>query len=160
MGDQEVICADLVCAECVSESMLTGVKYPELERRVGNMNYPVGDFLIRIKNASLAKKRQVKVVNTKLISLVAHALKKQGYLREVTEKDGKLVAFLSYRRKQPLIMEVRLVSKPGLRVYKGANELEKIKKPTTLIISTPKGVMSSQEAIKKRLGGEVIVEML
>ncbi len=160
MGDQEVSCADLVFAECVFESTLTGVKYLELERRVGDMNYPVGDFLIRIKNASLAKKRQVEVVNTKLISSVAHALKKQGYLREVTEKDGQLIAFLSYRKKQPLIMEVRLISKPGLRVYKGASELEKIKKPTTLIISTSKGVMSSQEAIKKRLGGEVIVEML
>jgi small subunit ribosomal protein S8 len=76
------------------------------------------------------------------------------------EKDGQLTAFISYRKKQPLIMDVRLVSKPGLRVYKKADELEKIKKPTILIVSTPKGVMSSREAIKKRLGGEVIVEML
>jgi small subunit ribosomal protein S8 len=124
------------------------------------MNYPIGDFLIRIKNASLAKKRQVKVASTRLISSVACALKKQGYLREVVEKDGQLTAFISYRKKQPLIMNVRLISKPGLRVYKKADELEKIKKPTTLIVSTSKGVMSSREAIKKRLGGEVIVEML
>ncbi|MBU0569639.1 30S ribosomal protein S8, partial [Patescibacteria group bacterium] len=112
------------------------------------MNYPVGDFLIRIKNASLAKRRQVQMTSTNLISAVAKSLVKQGYLREVTEEGGQLTAFLSYRKKQPLIMNVRLISKPGLRVYKGADELEKIKKPTTLIVSTSKGLMTNMEARK------------
>ncbi len=55
---------------------------------------------------------------------------------------------------------IKLVSKPGLRIYKSADELEKIKKPTFLVITTSKGVFSKDEALKKRVGGEVIAEIL
>ena len=124
------------------------------------MNYPVGDFLIQIKNASLAKKREVVVRNTKLIKAVADVLKDLGYLSEVKLSSGELTVEIAYHRKEPLIDQVRLISKPGLRIYKGVEDLEKQKGPSVFIISNTKGVVSSRQVIKKRLGGEVIAEVL
>jgi small subunit ribosomal protein S8 len=86
-------------------------------------------------------------------------LKKEGILTEVKKKDGTLMVKLAYRKKEPILMNLKLVSKPGLRIYMGADELSAIRKPSFLVLSTPKGIMTSFEAIKKRIGGEVIVEI-
>jgi len=123
------------------------------------MNYPIGDFLIQVKNAALARKQQVVIVNTKLIQAVANVLKDLGYLDSVKEDEGKLSVKLTYHKKKPLISLVRLVSKPGLRIYSNVDGLEKKKGPSVFIISTSQGVMSSGKAIKKRLGGEIIAEV-
>lgn len=124
------------------------------------MNYPVGDFLIQIKNAALARKQEVVVANTKLIRAVAGVLKSLGYLEKAKEDAGKITVQIIYHRKEPLIGQVRLVSKPGLRIYASVDDLEKKKGPSVFIVSTPQGVMSSKDAIKKRLGGEIIAEVL
>jgi len=124
------------------------------------MNYPIGDFLIQIKNAALARQQEVTVSGTKLIRTVADEMKKMGYLDKVEEKDGKVIVKLTFHRKKPLINKVRLVSKPGLRIYAGVDDLEKDRGPSVYIVSTPKGIMSSRDAIKNRLGGEVIAEVL
>ena len=135
-----------------------------LRRQVGkginDMNYPVGDFLIQIKNAALARKQEVDVSCTKLIRSVADEMKKMGYLDSVEEKEGRIIVKLTFHKKAPLISKVRLVSKPGLRIYVGVGDLDKERGPSVFIVSTSKGVMSSREAIKKRLGGEVIAEVL
>jgi small subunit ribosomal protein S8 len=122
-------------------------------------NYPIGDFLIRIKNAVLAGRHEVVATSTKQIMAVAHTLKTEGFLDEVKKEDGQAVVRLSYKKKEPVISNLRLVSRPGLRIYKKAEELAKIKGPSIFIISTSKGIMSSKEALKKRLGGEVIAEV-
>ncbi|SRR5258706_15070208 len=123
-------------------------------------NYPVGDFLIRIKNAALAKRKIVSVPETKLIKAVAETLAKEGFLPDVKVTDRELTAQLTYQKKEPVVMNVTLVSTPGLRIYADVDELERRRKPSILVISTPKGVMSSKEAVKKRVGGEVIAEIL
>ena len=123
-------------------------------------NYPVGDFLIRIKNAVLAGRKEVVVQETKLIYEVAKVLNKLGYLSKVTKNKGMLKVVIVYHKRESLITDIKLVSKPGLRIYMKVKELESHKKPTTMIVSTPKGVMSSRDAIKKRFGGEVIAEIL
>lgn len=123
-------------------------------------NYPVGDFVTRIKNAALSDARVVRVRKTKLIKAVAEALKREGFLSEVKEKEGELVARLAYVKKEPIIMNLTLVSKPGLRVYKTVEELEAKRGPEIYILSTSKGVLLSSEAIKKNIGGEVIVKAL
>ena len=134
-----------------------------LERQVGNMtyiNYPVGDFLIRIKNASIAGRKTVSVNKTSLIVDVAKTLVKLGFLQDM-KVDKKLVTVqIVYQNKKPLLTDIKLVSKPGLRIYKSADDLEKEKKPTFIIITTSKGVLSKDEAIKMRVGGEVIAEIL
>lgn len=161
--------------------MLIGEKFLELERRAGNlnqtffpkkvwqrktrkqeyinMNYLIGDFLIRLKNAAKAGLKEVEADNTKYIESVAKALKESGYLSEVQVKDGTIKAVFTMKSKRPILTDLKLVSAPGLRVYADIRSLEKRRGPSILLLSTPKGVISSKKAIKDRVGGEVIVEV-
>ena len=122
-------------------------------------NYPIADFLTRLNNARMAKIKEVSLTSTKYIKAAATALKKTGYLEEVNEKQGVLTVRLTYKKKEPLMLGLKIISRPGLRIYKGADELAKIKSPSIFLVSSPKGVISSREAIKARLGGEVIAEI-
>ena len=123
------------------------------------MNYPIGDFLIRVKNAAMAGGKEVEFKSSKLAVAVAKVLEKSGYLSSVTSAKGTLAATLAVKSKKPLLMDIKLVSKPGLRVYKGVDELKKKKGASTYIISTPKGLVMTKEAIKLGVGGEVIAEV-
>ena len=122
-------------------------------------NYSIGDFLIQVKNAAMADRRQVTTKSTKIIRAVAGVLKKAGYFDSVTEKDGEITVVLAYHKKQPILVDLRLVSRPGLRVYKNVDELENHRGISKFIITTPDGVLMSSEAKKKRVGGEVIAEI-
>lgn len=131
----------------------------QTRKNTSAVNYPIGDFLIRVKNAALARNHEIVVTNSKLVENVALLMEKEGYLEGIKKEKGELLVRLSYRMKEPVILGLKLVSSPGLRVYKGVFELEKKKGPSTFIVSTPEGVMTSMGAIKKRLGGEVIAEI-
>jgi small subunit ribosomal protein S8 len=122
-------------------------------------NYSIGDFLIRIKNVAMAKNKEVVVQSNNQIIAAAEALKKMGFLDVVKNEKGILTATLVYKHKKPRLMNLKLISKPGLRVYMGVDELEKKKSPSILMVSTPKGIMSSLKAIKERTGGEVVAEI-
>ena len=124
------------------------------------INYPIGDFLTQIKNASLAGKKTVEVQTSSFIKATARVLQQENYLEDVREEGKKLTLRISYRKKEPVITDIKLISKPGLRIYITRDEIEKRRSPSILIVSTPKGVMSSREAIKKGVGGEVIAEIL
>ncbi len=128
--------------------------------RVGEVNYPVGDFLVRIKNACLAGYKTVTLKSSMKIKAIAQALEREGFLDDVSEVDGNLNIRIAFRSKEPLLMDIKLISKPSLRVYKGVAEIESLKGPSLLLISTPLGILSSKEAIKKRVGGEIIAEVL
>lgn len=130
------------------------------EKRFGVNNYPVGDFLIRLKNAGLARQRIVEVPFTKLVRDVAKILEREGYLDEVSVKGGAVLARLKYKKKEPVLLNIHLVSRPGLRVYMGVDALAKKKGPSIFVVSTPQGIVMSKDAIKKRVGGEVIAEIL
>lgn len=123
------------------------------------LNYPIGDFLIRIKNAGLAGNKVVEVPETKFIKSVAVAMKRMGYLDKVESKDGTLTVSLAFISKEPVLLDIKLVSKPGRRVYMNVDEIESKRGPETYIVSTPEGVLSSGEVIKKRVGGEVIAKV-
>lgn len=115
--------------------------------------------MIRIKNAALAGNKEVVVKsNTKLVA-VSEALKKMGFLDTVKNEKGMLTVTLTFKSKKPRLMNLKLVSKPGLRVYMGVDELTSHKSPSVLLVSTPKGVMASLKAIKERTGGEVLAEI-
>ena len=124
-----------------------------------NINYSLGDFLVRIKNATLAGKKEFEVDVTKPIESIAKVLKKEGILTEVKKKEGKLTVNPAYRKKEPVLMDLKLVSRPGLRIYMDADELSAKRGPSYFVLSTSRGVMTSREAIKERIGGEVIVEI-
>lgn len=139
------------------------VIFRELERQVGNMrstNYPVGDFLTRLKNSAMANKNKVVAPKTKMIVAVAEALKSMGYLDSIEVDDKNISVHIKVISKKLIIRDITLVSKPGLRIYKSVDELESEKKPFSYILSTSKGVMSEKEAIKNRVGGEVIAKIL
>jgi small subunit ribosomal protein S8 len=123
-------------------------------------NYIVGDYLIRIKNAAMASNRTVESRVTNPVKSVAKSLKELGYLEKVEIKKDVIVSTLVFKNRKPLLLDLKLVSKPGLRVYMSLDELNSRRKPTNLILSTSKGVLSSKQAIKKGVGGEVIVEIL
>lgn len=121
--------------------------------------YPIGDFLISIKNAVMAKKHEVVTSTTKQKKAVAKALQKSDFIEDFSVKDGILSLNLKFSHKEPVLLNIKLVSKPGKRVYAKISDIEKKKGPSILLLSTPKGVMSSKEARKLRLGGEVIAEV-
>lgn len=114
------------------------------------------DFLIRVKNAAMARNKEVAIIGTKNVLSVAMVLKKLGFLDDV--KKDKVI--LTFKNKRPLLMDIKLISKPGVRIYMGVSELEKKKGPWVYIVSTPKGILSSKDAIKERVGGEVIAKVL
>lgn len=123
-------------------------------------NYHIADFLIRLKNASMANIKEITMPTTNLINAVAKTLKDEKFLSEVVIKDGNITVKLAIFMKKPVLSNVTIISKPGLRIYMGADEIESKKTPDIYILSTSKGVMSGKEAIKKRLGGEVIAKVI
>lgn len=122
-------------------------------------NYPVGDFLIRVKNVAMAKGKNLTAPSTKQIVAVSAALKKAGYFDEVKKGKEGLEVSLTFKDKKPLLININLISKPGRRIYLGADEITKKKGPSFYLISTPKGILTSREAIKANQGGEVIAEV-
>lgn len=129
------------------------------EMKYGTVNYPVGDFLIKVKNAAMAKNKAFTAPSNKQIFAIAEVLKKLGFLEEV-KKDGRFITVsLVFKTKRSVITNLRLISKPGLRIYMGIDDIGKKRGPSTFIISSPKGVISTREAKKLRMGGEVIAEI-
>lgn len=122
-------------------------------------NYPVGDLLIRIKNAVRAKNGETVAPYTKFNFDMAKALQKAGYLAEVSLKDSDIKMKLAYSHKEPVLIDIKLVSKPGRRIYASVKEIEKKKGPSIFIVSTPKGILTSMEVLKAGIGGEVVAEI-
>lgn len=128
------------------------------------MNYVIGDFVIQLKNASLARKKAVVAPYANLSKAVAQVLKKEGFLEDVKEEtvDGHrmLSVALRYQKRKPAITDVDLVSKPSLRTYVNASEIaSKQGRATIAIISTNVGVLTGKEAIKKGVGGELLFKI-
>ncbi|MFO7306320.1 MAG: 30S ribosomal protein S8 [Gammaproteobacteria bacterium] len=126
-----------------------------------SMTDPIADFLTRIRNGQAAGKTEITVPSSKVKLAIAKVLKEEGYIEDfsATTVDGKttLTVQLKYFQGRPVIDRLERVSRPGLRVYKGKDEL-----PTVLgglgiaIVSTSKGVMTDRQARAAGHGGEVL----
>lgn len=123
-------------------------------------NYHIADFLIRLKNASMANIKEVVFPKTNLVAAVAKTLKDEKFLSEVVIKGNEITVKLAIYQKRPVLSNVTIISRPGLRIYMSVDEIEAIKSPDIYILSTPKGVMSGKQAIKQRVGGEVIAKVI
>lgn len=126
-----------------------------------SMSDPIADMLTRIRNGQSAGKQTVCMPASKLKKSVAEVLRDEGYILgyEDTEIDGKpaLEVKLKYFQGTPVIEVLRRVSRPGLRIYKGRDELPKVRGGLGVaIISTSKGVMADRQAREQGHGGEVI----
>lgn len=126
-----------------------------------SMTDPIADMLTRIRNAQMAEKAAVAMPASKLKVAIAAVLKDEGYVDEFAVRDNggkaELHIALKYYAGRPVIDRIERVSKPGLRVYKGAGELPKVMNGLGIaIVSTPKGVMTDRKARASNIGGEVL----
>jgi len=128
------------------------------------MNYTIGDFIIQLKNAALARKKELITSHVNYKNAVAKVLVKAGFLETVKTEtiDGKkmLVISLRYVRRKPSLTDVILVSKPSLRIYIEAKDILKNQgSNVTTILSTNAGIMTGKEAMKKKIGGELLFKI-
>jgi len=128
------------------------------------MTDPLGDMLTRIRNGQQARKDSILTPASKLRTHVLDVLKREGYIRGYSEEElaGQkgLRIELKYFEGQPAIQHLARVSKPGRRVYSGSQELPRIRNGLgTVIVSTPRGVLSDAEAREQNVGGEVLAEV-
>ncbi|MCG7907284.1 MAG: 30S ribosomal protein S8 [Candidatus Thiodiazotropha taylori] len=126
-----------------------------------SMSDPIADMLTRIRNGQAAKKTTVELPSSKQKVAIANLLKNEGYIQEVSVNENgakpTLVLELRYFQGRPVIDIIKRVSRPGLRVYKGRDELPKVRAGLGVaIISTSKGVMTDRAARELGQGGEVI----
>ncbi len=125
------------------------------------VNDPIGDLLAQIRNAVMARKKSLELPHSRMKFAVAQILAKEGYIGQIakvgTEERPQLSIELKYHGKEPAVLGMKRISKPGLRWY-----VNKEKIPTVVggmgiaILSTPQGVMTGKEAKKRGIGGEVL----
>ena len=126
-----------------------------------SMSDPIADMFTRIRNAQRVDKQTVAMPSSKLKVAIATVLKDEGYIDgfQVRENSGKpeLEVQLKYYAGRPVIERLERVSRPGLRVYKGRNDLPQVLNGLGVaIVTTPKGVMTDRRARQTGIGGEVI----
>lgn len=131
---------------------------------------PISDMLTQIRNAQAVKKETVTLGFSKLKMNLAKVLKKEGFVKEVekikerirrtTTRQNFIKITLSYANAEPVIKGLKMVSKPGQRIYVTYAKISRLASGLgVVIISTSKGLMIGKEARKKKLGGEVICEV-
>jgi small subunit ribosomal protein S8 len=126
-----------------------------------SMTDPIADLLTRIRNAQQARKTEVSMAASKVKMAIVSVLKDEGYVADfrVANDGGKstLTIGLKYFEGRPVIDRLERVSRPGLRIYRGKDELPKVLGGMgTVIVSTPKGVMTDKQARASGQGGEVL----
>ncbi|MCL2408454.1 MAG: 30S ribosomal protein S8 [Oscillospiraceae bacterium] len=122
---------------------------------------PIADMLTRIRNASAAKHPQVNIPSSKMKKAIAEILQQEGYIKNYQlindDIQGVIRVTLKYNGNEKAIAGLRRVSKPGLRVYAGAEELPYVLRGLGIaIVSTSKGVMTDKKAREAKIGGEVL----
>ncbi len=122
------------------------------------MTDPIADMLTRIRNANQMRNKEVAMPTSKMKLEIAKILDSEGFIEKYAVKDNTLTLTLKYgQNKERVITGLKRISKPGLRVYAGADEIPYVLNGLGIaIISTPKGVMTDKLARKNNVGGEVI----
>lgn len=126
-----------------------------------SMSDPIADLLTRIRNAQMAKLPTVGMPSSKMKMAIAKVLQDEGYIAgyQVDENGGKpiLTIDLKYFEGRPVIEEIKRASRPGLRSYKGKEDLPKVRAGLGIsIMSTNKGLMTETQARAAGIGGEVL----
>jgi len=130
-----------------------------------SMSDPLGDMLTRIRNDQTARKSVVSAPASRLRANVLEVLKREGYIRDFSAAEvrpgiSELKIELKYHEGMPVISEIQRVSRPGRRVYSGIKELQRVYNGMGIaILSTPRGVLSDNEARVANVGGEVLCQV-
>ncbi|MDP9371429.1 MAG: 30S ribosomal protein S8 [Chloroflexota bacterium] len=123
---------------------------------------PISDLLTRVRNAGMARQTETSMPSTKMLVEIAKVLQAEGYIAGYEVREGKpystLVIHLKYTPdKRPAIRELKRVSKSGLRIYRGKDQLPRVKNGLGVaIVTTSQGVMTGYEARRRGIGGEVL----
>lgn len=125
-----------------------------------SMQDPIADMLTRIRNGQAANKVAISMPSSKLKVAIANVLAAEGYIESVKVLEGakpELEITLKYFQGKPVVESIQRVSRPGLRIYKGKDELPKVMGGLGVaVVSTSKGVMTDRAARQAGLGGEII----
>ena len=126
-----------------------------------SMSDPIADMLTRIRNAQMVKKTVVNIPSSKLKSAIAQVLKDEGYIEDFAVRDleGKAVIEigLKYYAGKPVIEKIERISRPGLRIYKGRDDIPRVMNGLGVaILSTSRGVMTDRKARADGVGGEIL----
>jgi len=126
-----------------------------------SMSDPISDMLTRIRNAQLAEKTTVSMPSSKLKAAIAKVLQDEGYVQGFkVVRDGAKATLeigLKYYADRPVIEKIQRVSRPGLRIYKGSEDIPKVMNGLGIaIVSTSKGLMTDRKARANGIGGEVL----
>lgn len=129
------------------------------------VNDPIADMLTRIRNSLMTGQPEVEVPKSKIKIEIARILKEEGYIEDFALNDEKPVPMISIklkyygarRNRRPVITKLERISKPGRRVYSGSRDMPRVMSGIGIaIVTTPKGVMTAQQARRQRVGGEVL----
>ena len=126
-----------------------------------SMSDPIADMLTRIRNAQATEKQTVTVPASRVKRAIAQVLKEEGYIEDFAQRDvdGKAVIEigLKYYAGKPVIEKIERVSRPGLRIYKGREDIPRVMNGLGVaIVSTSRGVMTDRRARETGVGGEVL----
>jgi len=127
---------------------------------------PIADLLTRVRNASTKGKEKVDIPFSKIKSEIAKILKEEGYISnyKIVQNESKrniVRIFLKYTdSKESVIHGIKRISRPGCRIYRPCDEIPKVRGPFGIsILSTSSGLMSDEEAKKKKVGGEILCQV-
>jgi len=125
------------------------------------MTDPISDMLTRIRNAQACGKNTVSMPSSKLKAAIAQVLKEEGYIDQFAVREAgpkrDIEISLKYYAGQPVIEKLERVSRPGLRIYRGVEEIPKVLNGMGIaIVSTSRGVMTDRKARSQGVGGEVL----
>ncbi len=126
------------------------------------LNDIIADGLTRIRNASMRKLEVTKLLHSKMMESIVDIFQKKGYIESynVVEEEGNkkyINVVLKYENDKPVITEIKRISKPGRRIYRGKEDIKRFKNGYgTIVVSTSKGVLANDVAYKEGVGGEVI----
>lgn len=127
------------------------------------MTDPISDMLTRIRNANLVRKDEVLIPFSRIKFEIAKILKKEGFVISAEKIKGRfdqIKVVLKYKNKEPVIQNIKRISKPGQRIYYSYRQMPKILPSLGLwIVSTSRGLMTSPQAKKQKIGGELICEI-
>jgi small subunit ribosomal protein S8 len=126
------------------------------------MTDPISDFLTRIRNGLMSRHETVSMPSSRMKTCIAKILKEEGYIDDCSVEDSgatkTLTINLKYDTNQmPVIESLRRISKPGLRIYRGATDMPEVRGGVGMaVVSTSRGVMTNADARKQNVGGEVL----
>jgi small subunit ribosomal protein S8 len=124
------------------------------------MTDPIADMLTRMRNALKVGKTEVEVPISKLKFEIAKLLEKESWVNGVKEKDGNINIKFKYEKGDSAINYLKRISKPGCRIYAKYTEMPIVLDGLGIaVVSTPKGIMTNNEARKVRVGGEILCEI-